>query len=111
MLHDLVTRFMEEVQPMGIAFALDGFGAGFTAFRHLKDFFFDMVKIDKGFVRGIDGSSDNQVLAEALISVSRQFEMFTVADGVETGEEAAMLVSLGVDCLQGYYYGVPRFNI
>lgn len=111
MLHEIVTRFMEEVQPRGVAFALDGFGAGFTAFRHLKDFFFDMAKIDKAFVRNIDRSPDNQVLAEALITVARQFEMFTVAEGVESAEEAAMLASLGVDCLQGYHFGVPKFDL
>ena len=110
MLPDVMIRFMAEMQPKGVAFALDGFGAGMTAFRHLKDFFFDLVKIDKGFVRGIDQNPDNQVLAEALITVAHHFEMFAIADGVETEEEAAFLRSIGVDCLQGYLYGVPRFT-
>lgn len=107
MLHENVTRFMSEMQPLGVGFALDGFGAGLTAFRHLKTFFFDLVKIDKSFVRGIDQDPDNQVLAEALITVAHQFEMFAVADGVETAAEADFLHSLGVDCLQGHYFGVP----
>ncbi len=111
LLPENVIRFMTEMQPRGVAFALDGFGAGFTAFRHLKDFFFDLVKIDKSFIRGIDKNVDNQVLAEALITVARQFEMFTIADGVETAQEAAFLEELGVDCLQGYYYGVPKFAL
>ena len=59
MLHEIVIRFMAEMQPRGIAFALDGFGAGLTAFRHLKDFFFDLVKIDTGFVHGIADDPDN----------------------------------------------------
>jgi EAL domain-containing protein (putative c-di-GMP-specific phosphodiesterase class I) len=111
LLPENVIRFMTEMQPKGVAFALDGFGAGFTAFRHLKDFFFDLVKIDKSFIRGIDKNVDNQVLAEALTTVARQFEMFTIADGVETAQEAAFLERLGVDCLQGYYYGVPKFDL
>ena len=111
MLHENVIRFMHEMQPKGVGFALDGFGAGFTAFRHLKDFFFDLVKIDKSFVRGIDHDPDNQVLAEALITVAQQFEMFAVADGVETAAEAAFLASIGADCLQGYHFGVPRFEL
>jgi EAL domain-containing protein (putative c-di-GMP-specific phosphodiesterase class I) len=111
LLPENVIRFMTEMQPKGVAFALDGFGAGFTAFRHLKDFFFDLVKIDKSFIRGIDTNVDNQVLAEALTTVARQFEMFTIADGVETAQEAAFLEGLGVDCLQGYYYGVPKFDL
>ena len=111
LLHENVIRFMKEMQPKGVGFALDGFGAGYTAFRHLKDFFFDLVKIDKSFVRGIDQDPDNQVLAEALITVAHQFEMFAVADGVETAAEAAFLTQLGADCLQGYHYSVPSFGL
>ncbi|NBD30320.1 MAG: EAL domain-containing protein [Alphaproteobacteria bacterium] len=110
-LPEVVIRFMEEMQPRGVAFGLDDFGAGLTAFRYLKDFFFDLVKIDSCFVRGIDQDPDNQVIAEALITIAHQFEMFAVAEGVETRAEAAMLARFGVDCLQGYLYGVPRFRI
>jgi len=110
MLHEIVIRFMAEMQPRGVAFALDGFGAGLTAFRHLKDFFFDLVKIDKGFVHGIATDPDNQVLTEALITVAQQFEMLVVADGVETRQEAEILSKMGADCLQGYVYGVPKFK-
>jgi EAL domain-containing protein (putative c-di-GMP-specific phosphodiesterase class I) len=108
---EIVIRFMEEMQPLGVAFALDDFGAGLTAFRHLKDFFFDLVKVDSCFVRAIDQDPDNQVIAEALITIAHQFEMFAVAEGVETAREAEVVTGFGVDCLQGYYYGVPRFRI
>lgn len=111
MLHENVIRFMSEMQPKGVGFALDGFGAGLIAFRHLKDFYFDLVKIDKSFAKRIDRDPDNQVLAEALITVAHQFEMFVVADGVETEAEAAFLKGIGADCLQGYHYGVPTFAL
>ncbi len=111
MLHENVVRFMQEVQPKGVGFALDGFGAGMTAFRYLNDFLFDLVKIDRSFVRGVEANPDNQVLAEALIIVAHQFEMFAVANGVETPEEAAFLAGLGADCLQGYLIGVPTFTL
>lgn len=104
---DLVTVFMADMQARGICFALDDFGAGFTAFRYLKDFYFDIVKIDGQFVRGIADSPDNQVLTQALVSIARQFDMFTVAESVETADDARYLVDIGVDCLQGYFYGVP----
>jgi EAL domain-containing protein (putative c-di-GMP-specific phosphodiesterase class I) len=110
-LHEVVVRFMAEMQPLGVCFALDDFGGGMIAFRHLKDFFFDMVKLDRCFIRGIDEVPDNQVIAEALITVARQFEMFAVAEGVETVEEANLMRGLGVDCLQGYLFGVPKFNL
>lgn len=104
---DLVTVFMADMQTRGICFALDDFGAGYTAFRYLKDFYFDIIKIDGQFIRGISNSPDNQVLAQALVSIARHFDMFTVAESVESAEDARYLVDIGVDCLQGYYFGVP----
>lgn len=110
-LHEVVQRFMFEMQAKGVAFALDDFGAGLTAFSHLQDFFFDIVKIDRGFVRDIGSKPDNQVLTAALISVAHQFDMVAVASGVETAEEAEILGKLGVDCLQGFYIGAPRLRL
>lgn len=104
---ELVTVFMQDQQARGISFALDDFGAGYTSFRYLREFYFDILKIDGQFIRGIASNPDNQVLAEALLSVARHFDMFTVAELVETEEDAAYLTSLGVDCLQGYYFGAP----
>ncbi|MDD7970225.1 EAL domain-containing protein [Roseinatronobacter alkalisoli] len=104
---DLVTVFMQDMQERGICFALDDFGAGYTAFRYLKDFYFDIIKIDGEFIRGISDNPDNQILTQALVSIARHFDMFTVAESVETVEDARILVDMGVDCLQGYLFGAP----
>ena len=107
---EIVTAFMDDLQREGIAFALDDFGAGYTAFRYFKDFFFDIIKIDGQFIRNIHQDPDNQVLTRALLSIARQFEMFAVAESVETAEEAAFLQSIGMDCLQGYLFGAPSLR-
>ena len=104
---ELVLAFMDEVQRKGVAFALDDFGAGFTAIRYFKDFLFDILKIDGQFIRNIHLDPDNQAVTRALVSIARQFEMFSVAEGVETQAEAECLLALGVDCQQGYLYGAP----
>lgn len=104
---ELVVGFMTELQSRGIGFALDDFGAGYTSFRFLKEFFFDILKIDGQFIHGIAGNADNQVLTAALLNIGRQFDMVTVAENVERAEDAAYLTALGVDCLQGYYFGPP----
>lgn len=104
---ELVTSFMRELQLHGISFALDDFGAGFTAFRFLKKFFFDIVKIDGQFIRNIHSDPDNQVLTKSLVAIAEQFEMFTVAECVENAEDAEYLAQLGIDCLQGYCFGAP----
>lgn len=107
---ELVVGFMAEVQRKGISFALDDFGAGYTSFRYLKDFYFDILKIDGQFIRGIAHDSDNQILTAALSSVAEQFDMLTVAESVEKPEDAEYLTQMGIDCLQGYYFGAPTVN-
>ena len=102
---ELVITFMRELQAEGVAFALDDFGSGYTAIRYFKDFLFDIVKIDGQFVRNIYQDADNAALVAALLSIGKHFHMFTVAEAVETEEEARFLMNLGVDCLQGYLFG------
>lgn len=104
---DLVSVFMRELQRTGVSFALDDFGAGYTAIRYFKQFYFDILKIDGQFIRNIHRDPDNQVLTQALVSIARHFDMFTVAEFVEDGRDAAFLAKLGVDCLQGYLFGAP----
>jgi EAL domain-containing protein (putative c-di-GMP-specific phosphodiesterase class I) len=104
---EIVVAFMADMQKSGISFALDDFGAGFMAPRYFRNFMFDMVKIDSQFTRGADHNPDNQVMIEALVALARSFEMFTVAEGVETVAEAEYLRAAGVDCLQGYLFGSP----
>ncbi len=106
LLPEVVQRFMAGMQPRGVSFALDDLGAGLIALRHLKDFPFRCVKIDRTWVAGLDRHPDNQVLCEALITVAHRFETFAVAEGV--GTEAEALRALGVDCLQGYPLGRPQ---
>lgn len=108
---ELVTVFMADMQRRGIAFALDDFGAGYTSFRYLRDFYFDIIKIDGNFIRGIATNPDNQVLTQSLVSIARHFDMFTVAESVETAEDAQYLIDIGVDCLQGYFYGIPSTDM
>lgn len=104
---EIVTVFMKDLQREGISFALDDFGAGYTSFRYLRDFYFDILKIDGQFVRKIAQSADNQVLVQALVDVARHFDMFTVAESVETAQDVAFLTAAGVDCLQGYHFAAP----
>ena len=104
---DTVTVFMDDLQRRGVSFALDDFGAGYTAFRYFKDFYFDIIKIDGQFIRGIHRDPDNQILTQALHSIARHFDMFTVAESVEDIADAEYLRGLGIDCLQGYLFGAP----
>jgi EAL domain-containing protein (putative c-di-GMP-specific phosphodiesterase class I) len=107
---EIVRVFMEELQDKGVTFALDDFGAGYTAFRHLRHFCFDILKIDGQFARNVDADADNQVLCEVLISLGRHFDMLVVSEAVETAAEARWLSAAGVDCLQGYHFAAPSMT-
>lgn len=107
MVPELVIAFMDELQSQGVAFALDDFGAGQTAFRYFRDFFFDVIKIDGQFIRNIHRDPDNQALTRALMSIGQQFDMLTIAESVEKVEEAEWLQAAGIDCMQGYLFGAP----
>ena len=104
---DLTTAFMHKVRHKGCSIALDDFGAGATSFRYSKDFLFDFVKIDGMFIKDLSFNKDNQVLVRALIDISQHFELVTVAEFVETDDDAKMATKLGIDCLQGYLIGEP----
>src|SRR5215813_2437782 len=90
-------RFLAAIRELGCRVAVDDFGAGFTSFRHLKTLTLDIVKIDGSFVRNLLG------LAEA-------YGMETVAECVETQEDARFLIGEGVKYLQGYYFGKPSLE-
>lgn len=100
-------KFKRSVAELGSRFALDDFGSGATCFRYLRDFRFDIIKIDGTFIRDLPHNPDNRILVESMVRISKHFEMFTVAEFVETQAEAECARLLGVDCLQGYHLGKP----
>lgn len=99
--------FCAEVQTTGALIALDDFGSGYTSFRQLKSLSLDMVKIDGSFIRDLTDNADSRFFVKTLLDFTRGFGLTSVAEFVENGEIAKMLMELGVDQLQGYYFGKP----
>lgn len=108
-LHDLedTARFVSVLRGLGCKVAVDDFGAGYTTFRHLKALTVDVVKIDGSFVRNLAQDRENQLFIRNLLSLSQTFNLRTIAECVETEEEAEILLSEGVQFLQGYLFGRP----
>ena len=104
---ELVVSFMTRLQKKGIHFALDDFGSGFTSFRFLKQFYFDILKIDGQFIRNIAHDSGNQIIAHTMSTLAAQFDMLCIAENVETAADAEYLGLIGVEGLQGYLFGAP----
>ncbi|MGE0754287.1 MAG: EAL domain-containing protein, partial [Alphaproteobacteria bacterium] len=100
--------FVASLQSMGCQVALDDFGSGYTSFRQLKALSVDMVKIDGIFIKDIAHSADNQFFVKTLLDFAQGFGLKTVAEFVENGEITKILMELGVDYMQGYYFGKPE---
>ena len=105
---DVLMSFMQDLRSEQIAFTLDDFGAGATSLQLLSEFRFDIAKLDGKFTRGIEQSAQNQPLVRAAIAIAKEFNMFLVAEAVETTAEAHWLRDQGVGCLQGYLFGAPE---
>lgn len=104
---EITLDFTARLTEQGICFALDDFGSGYTALRYLKEFYFDILKIDGAFCNNISEDPDNQALVRSMIDIARHFDMLTVAECVEREEDARVLVEMGADCLQGFFFDAP----
>ncbi len=103
-------RFVSALRHVGCHVALDDFGAGHTSLRYLQSLAVDTVKIDGSFVHNLAGSPDSQVFLRHLLGLAKGFGFHTVAEGVATAEDAAILQREGVGFLQGYYFGRPALD-
>jgi diguanylate cyclase (GGDEF)-like protein len=101
------SRFVTRLRDMGCRVAIDDFGAGFTSFRNLHNLHVDMVKIDGDYVKNLSTSPDNQLFVRTLVDLAKNFRLETVAEWVSSEEDAQLLLELGVDYFQGYYFGQP----
>lgn len=100
-----IDSFVEKLQAYGVKIAIDDFGAGYTSFKQLKMISADILKIDGVFVKDIVENHDSRLFVKTLLEFSRAYNLKTVAEFVETGEIARILMELGVDYLQGFYFG------
>jgi EAL domain-containing protein (putative c-di-GMP-specific phosphodiesterase class I)/GGDEF domain-containing protein len=99
--------FVASVQALGCQVSLDDFGSGYTSFRQLKALSVDMLKIDGGFIRDITDNADNRFFVKTLLDFTAGYGLHTVAEFVENGEVAKMLMKMGVEYMQGYYFSEP----
>lgn len=91
-----------------IRIALDDFGTGHSALIYLEKFRFDYLKIDRGFVKNIARESFSSPVLDAVLALAKKLNLLTVAEGVETGEQAHWLRHRGVCHFQGFLFSRPR---
>jgi EAL domain-containing protein (putative c-di-GMP-specific phosphodiesterase class I) len=104
---DAARERLRELKAMGVRIALDDFGTGYSSLACLHQLPVDTVKIDRSFVSHAETSDYHRVLIEATIRVARTLGMDTVAEGIETASQAALLQRLDCDRGQGYLWSAP----
>lgn len=95
------------MNEQGFQTAVDDFGTGHSALIYLERFKLDYLKIDRGFVNSIGLETVTSPVLDAVLTLARKLSMTTVAEGVETPEQAKWLIDRGVNYLQGYYFARP----
>ena len=95
------------LKAMGVTLSLDDFGTGYSSLAYLKRFPLDAVKVDRSFVRDIVADSDDASITRAVITMAHHLKLKVVAEGVETAEQLAMLISHQCDIIQGYFFSRP----
>ncbi len=92
---------------LGCAVHLDDFGSGFSSFSQLKLLDVDAIKIDGSFVRALPADESSRLFVAAMIQIAHNLKMQTVAEHVEDAATLDILLSLGVDLVQGFHVGRP----
>ncbi|MDQ4024499.1 MAG: EAL domain-containing protein [Actinomycetota bacterium] len=100
-------RAIRRVRELGVQVAIDDFGMGHSALSRLQTFPVDRLKIDKSFVAPLTHGPEGASIAAAMIAMARSLDLLVVAEGVETQEQLAALMSLGCECAQGYLFSKP----
>jgi len=92
---------------MDIKIALDDFGRGYSSLSYINHFTFDILKIDRSFIKNLDQGESNTVILETIIKLSKSLSIKTVAEGIESNEQFLLLKLLGCDKGQGFYMCKP----
>ena len=101
-----VSRKLERLKKIGIQIAIDDFGTGYSSLGQLNSMPIDYLKIDRAFVIEISKNKEG-LLAETIVDFCRKLGVQSIAEGVETEEQAEFLQTRGCDIIQGYLYGKP----
>ena len=102
-----VHKALGALRQLGVQLVLDDFGAGYSSLGYLCRFAFDKVKVDRSFVRMMDGDANARAVVGAVVALGHSLELQVTAEGVETDAQFALLRDMGCDLGQGFLLGRP----
>ena len=98
---------MQQLHEHGVRMSIDDFGTGYSSLSYLQRFRVYKLKIDQSFIRRLSSSPSDEALVRAIVQMGESLALQTIAEGVETAEQASMLATIGCDQLQGYLIAPP----
>ena len=102
-----VLDIFQRIQKLGVHLVFDDFGTGYASLSYLKKFPLDGLKIDRSFVHEVLTDSDDAAIVSSTIGLSKQLGLSVIAEGIENRATADLLVVMGCEEGQGYYFGKP----
>ena len=105
---DRVLNIINGIRELGPKIALDDFGTGYSSLNYIKQLPFDIIKVDKTFIDDITEDEYAQAFIKLIVELSATIGTKIVVEGVEDKSQLDILRELGVDFIQGYYYGKPE---
>lgn len=101
------TTILEQIKEIGVHISIDHFGTGYTSISHLKMLPVSVVKIDRGFIKGIPNNPDDSAITSAIIALAHNLGLEVVGEGIETAEQVEYLAIQHCDMVQGYFLSYP----
>ncbi len=98
---------LKQINDLGFKLALDDFGTGYSSLSYLRQFRFDKIKIDQSFVHGATEASHAIKIVRAVTDLGKSLGMSVVAEGIESEDEAELMINAGCNELQGYFFSRP----
>ncbi len=104
---DFLPSAIKNLRSFGYKVWLDDFGSGYSSLNVLKDYQFDVLKIDMKFLSGFKDNEKTRPILENIVSLTKQLKMLSLTEGVETAEQFSFLETIGCDRAQGYLFSKP----
>jgi len=106
-------EILDQLEEIGIPIVVDDFGIGYSSLAYIKNFPVSTIKIDQGFIRGLEDDPDDRAITRTICDLSRELSLRTVAEGIEQPGQLSLLRRYGCEFGQGFLFmpAVPREDV
>jgi diguanylate cyclase (GGDEF)-like protein len=104
---EVAIRRLNALKSLGVKIAIDDFGTGYSSLSYLQQFPFDILKIDRCFIRNVTENTNNAAITKAIIEMAKSLNLKLIAEGVETEAELSFVYNNQCDGMQGYLFSRP----